>query len=403
MSNFLGKEWLKDYTKHLIADQAWAAATAYFSGRIGFRCGTLSGVVEIQAGKVQGVFSSEEALPADFMLVGPEAEWQRVLSGETDFFRGLSEDHGDLTIEGDAAAAMRSAKTMWLALEIMSRVGGTSCCDAVSYSPDPEPSGRAVTGRYIEVDDIRTYYEEAGEGYPLICFHAACQDTLMYRHVLDNLSDKFRVITVDAPGHSKSLMPEAGPFTSLTQHCEFNEKLMDKLGLVRPVILGCSMSGNQVLELGSRRPDKYAAIISAEGADYTPTISKFMLDMLLVNGQQILEGYSQSITGNRTPPDRAREVVWQLIRAVPEVMKGDLAGYAGFDMRSEVGKITAPLLLIRGDADWLVSQQQVDETASRIPCSKVTVLEGTGHYPMIENPVEFNDAVRQFLNEVGIS
>src|SRR5208337_4906986 len=97
-------------------------------------------------------------------------------------------------------------------------------------------------------DGVRTYYEEAGEGHPILCFHAACQDTLMYRHVLDGLSDEFRVISVDAPSHGKTLEPEGGEFTSLTSHAEFNEKLIEALGLAKPVIIGCSMSGNEVLE-----------------------------------------------------------------------------------------------------------------------------------------------------------
>lgn len=63
----------------------------------------------------------------------------------------------------------------------------------------------------------------------------------MYRHVLDGLSDEFRVIAIDAPGHSKSELPASGPFHSLTRHAEFNERLMQALGLERPAIIGCSM------------------------------------------------------------------------------------------------------------------------------------------------------------------
>ncbi|CAE6722451.1 alpha/beta fold hydrolase [Paraburkholderia nemoris] len=52
------------------------------------------------------------------------------------------------------------------------------------------------------VDGIRVYYEEAGEGHPNVCFHAASEDTLMYGHVLDGLSDGFRAIGFVVPGHS---------------------------------------------------------------------------------------------------------------------------------------------------------------------------------------------------------
>ena len=82
-------------------------------------------------------------------------------------------------------------------------------------------------------------------------------------------------------------------------------------------------------------------------------------------------------------------------------MKGDLTGYANFDQRQQVGKIKAPVLLLRGDADWLVYQEKVEETASRIPGSKIAELAGTGHYPMTENPLEFCDTVRAFLRHAG--
>jgi pimeloyl-ACP methyl ester carboxylesterase len=162
------------------------------------------------------------------------------------------------------------------------------------------------------------------------------------------------------------------------------------------------MGGNLVLELGARKPDAYSAIISAEGADYTPTVSDFFLDMLLMNGTEIIGAWSRSMTGYRTPPDRAQEVVWQISRTTPQVMRGDLTGYANFDQRSQVGKIKAPVMLLRGDADWLVYQEKVEETASRIPGSKIAVLAGTGHYPMTENPLEFCDTVRSFLHEAGL-
>lgn len=57
-------------------------------------------------------------------------------------------------------------------------------------------------------------------------------------------------------------------------------------------------------------------------------------------------------------------------------MNGDLTGYANFDQRQQVGKIKAPVLLLRGDADWLVYQEKVEATASRIPGGQIAVLAG---------------------------
>lgn len=402
MSLIKDSQWLNQFAEELNSDADWVTAARYFDGRIQFKHDSGFSTLAVLSGKVVAVFPDGSPLGADIVVSGPDDEWQRVMDGKIDWFEALSPGLGKLELEGNVVAAWQYVDVMARAFDAMKRVGKAKEESSASWSPDPKPSGKETTGHYITVDGIRVYYEEAGQGHPIVCFHAASQDSLMYRHVLDGLSDEFRVIAIDAPGHSKSELPVSGPFQSLTRHAEFNEHLMQALGLERPAIIGCSMGGNLVLELGARKPDAYSAIISAEGADYTPTVSDFFLDMLLMNGTEIIGAWSRSMTGDRTPPDRAQEVVWQISRTTPQVMRGDLTGYANFDQRSQVGKIKAPVMLLRGDADWLVYQEKVEETASRIPGSKIAVLAGTGHYPMTENPLEFCETVRSFLYEAGL-
>lgn len=401
MLKFLSPQWWEEYRAELNQDVRWREAAKWFEARIQFEFETGVACIDIlSGGKVVSVSMGSHALGSDIVLSAPLSEWEKIYNFKSNFYQATSPGLGEMSIAGDAVLAMRNIKVMWLMLEAMKRVGQPIPVRPTP-SPDPRPSGKDTIGRYVNVNGLRTYYEEAGEGPAIVCIHAACQDTLMYRHVLDGLSDEYRVISIDAPGHGKTLMPQGGAFENVTRHSEFNEAFMDALGLTRPAIIGCSMGGNQVLELGSRRPGGYSAIISSEGADYTPTVSEFTLDVIGVDGQMVVEGWSETLTGNRTPADRGAEVIWQLRRNVPEIMKADLVGYAGFDRRGEMQKITDPVLMIRGDADWLVSQEAIEETASRIKGAKISVLVGTGHYPMIENPYEFNQIVRTFLHGVN--
>ncbi|MBB6123617.1 alpha/beta fold hydrolase [Sphingobium subterraneum] len=381
----------------LNASREWQATTQFFSASIRLSDGASSVLLTLRNGTL--LTRAADPQPVDVTISGPLTDWERVASHRLDWFQALTPGHGSMTMEGDPVFVMRNVKIFWLLFEATAKSGGAP--EPQRYSPAPPPPSRARTGRYVDVDGLDIFYEEAGRGPAILCIHAASQDSLMYRHVLADLSDHFRVIAVDAPGHGKSVMPESGPLPDLTAHAVFNERLIERLGLERPVIIGCSMGGNLVLELAARRPGRYAAVISCEGADYTPGLDDFVLDMLMVNGHQMLECYSQSLTGKRTPPDRAREVIWQLCRSTPAVMRTDLGGYAGFDKRAAMAAIADPTLLIRGSDDWLVTQEQVEATAGRIAGSEVALLDGTGHYPMIENPVEFNATVRSFLNRKG--
>ncbi|OZC73625.1 alpha/beta hydrolase [Rhodococcus sp. 06-462-5] len=397
---FSDQQWWDRFLQTINEDLEWVTSSQHFSATISFRSPEHAWTIDTRNGRAVSVVEGIPLSGSDVVLDAPEHEWQRVIEGKTDWFEGTSPGLGEITVSGDYVAAMRNVQPMWRLLECMQQVDPILREDS-SFSPDPVVTDRVPVGRYVNVDGLRTYYEEAGSGQPIVCIHAAGQDTMMYRWVTTGLSDHYRVISVDAPGHGKTLEPEGGAFTSLAQHAEFNEKFMAALGLERPIIVGCSMGGNMVLDLAARRPNFYAGVISCEGSDYTPTVSQDFLAMLTLNSPQILECWARSMTGDRTPPARAREVVWQLRRVCPEVIRADLTGYAGFDRRDTVGAIESPVLLLRGDADWLVHQDMVEATQSRIPGSEIAVLAGTGHYPMIENPVEFNDAVRTFADRVS--
>jgi pimeloyl-ACP methyl ester carboxylesterase len=394
------QRWWSDYLDVLNSDQKWAAASKWLDARVLFEFDDEPvAALEVRQGRALGVGHGFPGRGADVVLRAPRSEWDRLTQGETDWFRATSPGLGELVVSGDVVTAMRNAKSMWLMLGAMARVNRPPVIPPPP-SPEPAPTGKEIVGRYLTVNGSRTYYEEAGKGPAVVCLHAASQDAMMYRHVLEGLSDAYRVIAVDAPGHCKSHPPVGGPFTDITQHAEFNEAFIDSLGLDKPAIIGCSFAGNQVLELAARRPGGYRAVVSCEGADYTPTVSDFFLEMMRTDGHQIVDGWSQSLTGERTPDDRRADVVWQIQRNPAEVMVSDLIGYGHFDKREEMGRITDPVLLLRGDADWLVSQEQVEATQSRIAGSRIAVLAGTGHYPMIENPYEFNSAVRAFFQEV---
>ena len=68
-----------------------------------------------------------------------------------------------------------------------------------------------IKGQYIYLDiegvEYRVYYEEAGEGIPLLVGHTAGSDGRQYRHLLcdEDVTKNFRTIAFDLPGLSHSL------------------------------------------------------------------------------------------------------------------------------------------------------------------------------------------------------
>src|SRR3977135_3700347 len=72
-----------------------------------------------------------------------------------------------------------------------------------------------TTGRYVYLEiqgiEYRVYFEEAGQGIPLVCQHTAGSDGQQWRQFLndEDITATYRVIVPDLPYHGKSQPPEA--------------------------------------------------------------------------------------------------------------------------------------------------------------------------------------------------
>ena len=68
-----------------------------------------------------------------------------------------------------------------------------------------------------------------------------------------------------------------------------------------------------------------------------------------------------------------------------------------FDVSDRLGEIRHETLVITGDSDNLVPMQNSVNLAAQLPDAKLSILENAGHMIFIENAVEFNKIVSEFL------
>src|SRR2546426_5437740 len=121
-----------------------------------------------------------------------------------------------------------------------------------------------IVGRYahIKLDGRahRIYYEEAGQGIPLLCLHTAGSDGRQYRAVLNDphIREHWKVVAFDMPWHGKSSPPQGWQREDYRLTTEsYTAMIMTiarELGLERPVVMGCSIGGRRVLHLPPKHP-----------------------------------------------------------------------------------------------------------------------------------------------------
>jgi pimeloyl-ACP methyl ester carboxylesterase len=273
-----------------------------------------------------------------------------------------------------------------------------------------------IVGRYLRLTPAgrphRVYFEEAGQGLPLVCLHTAGADGRQFRHLLNDaeVTRHFRVIAFDMPWHGKSL-PPAGwqdeEYTLTTRgYVDLILAFCQALGVERPVVLGCSIGGKIVLELARLHAAKFRALIGLESADYqAPWYDDTgWLHRPDVHGGEICGALMSGLIAPQSPSETRWETLWMYMQGGPGVFKGDLFFYrADGDFRDRVAEIDTtkcPLYLLTGEYDFSCTPDDTQRTAAKIKGARVTVMKEIGHFPMSENPAQFRRYILPVLEEV---
>lgn len=272
-----------------------------------------------------------------------------------------------------------------------------------------------VVGRYIrlEIDGRphRLYWEEAGEGIPLLCLHTAGSDGRQFRGLLNDsaVTDHFRVVAYDMPWHGKSSPPPGwrdGDGYRLTTEGYQHQILAvsEALGLDRPVCMGCSIGGRIVLHLALNHPTAFRALIGLQAAAHIdPYYDIAWLGRPDV-GNEVNAAYISGLFDPEAPHDDRWETLWHYMQGGPGVFRGDLHFYKfDGDVRDRLDAIdtaACPLYLLTGEYDFSGSPADTKVVADSVPGADFKVMPGLGHFPMSENYPRFREHLLPVLEQI---
>jgi pimeloyl-ACP methyl ester carboxylesterase len=272
-----------------------------------------------------------------------------------------------------------------------------------------------IVGRYVYLTlqgrEHRVYFEEAGEGIPLLCLHTAGADGRQFRYMMADkaITDHFRVISFDLPWHGKSTPPEGWQDEeyqlTTDSYIESIRAFRDALDLARPVVLGCSIGGRVVLGLAIRHAKEFRALIGLEAAAYqTPWYDRDWLNRPDVHGGDVCAAFVSGLIAPQSPNPARWETLWQYMQGGPGVFKGDLYFYrVDSDLREKIATIDTricPLYLLTGEYDFSCMPEDTAAAAASIPGAQFTVMKELGHFPMSENPRQFRTYILPILEKI---
>src|SRR5690606_33515352 len=100
---------------------------------------------------------------------------------------------------------------------------------------------------------------------------------------------------------------------------------------------------------------------------------------------------------------RAREIVREARRCIPEVAASDIRAFAGYQLEEDLPKIECPVIIVETDEDWTVPAEPARQAAARLRSSNEFVLiEGYGHFPHAECPDLFNAKVFEAMRRLQL-
>lgn len=264
-----------------------------------------------------------------------------------------------------------------------------------------------LTGRYVDVDGTRTFFDEVGEGIPFIGIHTAGSDSREYQKLLPELADRgYRAIALDLPGHSRSYPVNWQPHRTLRQHSEFVYRFAQiVLGDEKAVVAGCSIGGCISFDLAAYHSDSFRAIVPMEGLAWgspiLPHPGELEEPAWSTSWRPFLEHAAVESLGKPTlaRPDKVKEL-WWLHQNAQSAGNGDIQGWASHDVRDKLGDVKCPVLVIKGNDDFWLPAELVEQSAALIgDKAEVRMLDGIGHYPMFEDPRLIAELIDEFVKK----
>jgi 3-oxoadipate enol-lactonase len=254
--------------------------------------------------------------------------------------------------------------------------------------------------------DGRFAYEAAGDPTlpPLVFLHGIGGAARAWRGQLEFFKDRFHTIAWDMPGYGGSAPL---PNVSITNLADALQDFLPQAGAIRPVLVGHSIGGMIVQQLLANNPRIARAVVLAQTS---PAFGKpdgdwqkaFIGARLgpLDRGETLVSlapSLVQELVGD-DPDPRGMELARDCMAAVPAATyRATMLALMGFDLRSALGKIAVPTLLLSGSRDNNAPAPMMAKMASYVPSAKYVELDGVGHLANLERPAAFNAALDDFL------
>jgi len=265
-------------------------------------------------------------------------------------------------------------------------------------------------------DNVRLYYEEVGQGTPILFVHEFASDYRGWEPQMREFGKRYRCITYSARGYAPSDVPHDAEAYSYLHVMRDAVAVLDHLKIDKAHFIGLSMGGYTALRAALNHPQRVRSMVLAgtgSGSERWYTMdfhkaSRALGDQFEHEGSAAVAA-SYGVSAARLPfllkdPRGFAEFTARLGEHDALGSANTSRGFQGarpslYDFADKLAKLATPALIVVGDEDARCIEPSLflKET---IPASGLCVLPKTGHVVNLEEPDLFNAIVGDFLARV---
>ena len=258
----------------------------------------------------------------------------------------------------------------------------------------------------------RNNIQMRGTGTRAIVFaHGFGCDQNMWRFVAPAFEDGFRTITYDQVGAGGSDLAsyEKEKYSTLDGYAQDLIEIGNELQLEDAIFVGHSVSAMIGMLAANKAQGMFGRLVMIgpspryiDDGEYVGGFSKKQIDELLEFLEANYMGWSAQmapmIMGNADRPELGEELTNSFCRTDPEIAKAFARVTFLSDNREDLSNVIVPTLILQCSDDIIANQQVGEYVQSKIPDSKIVLLEATGHCPNLSAPEEVVAAMRPFVS-----
>ena len=263
----------------------------------------------------------------------------------------------------------------------------------------------------------RAHYRIRGplDAPALLLLHGSNASLFTWEPWAKRLSDHFRVVSVDLPGHGLT-GPVANHDYSAGGMVAFVTAFVDKIGLQKFALAGNSMGGGVAARFAETHPERVSALILVDAAGMPGKMG----DRIPLAFQLLRQPWLQTVLQHADPKPLVREglgkaivrksiLTEQMIDLYTDMalLEGERA--ATFERFNQIGDnfnfvkdhvrtLKMPVLILWGEEDHLIPVATAHVWNAAVPGSKLIIYPATGHIPMEEVADKSAADVRLFLS-----